>query len=337
MHSNLDNLNDQKKNSPTLHLLKKQHGSGGAHGESVVGEGDGTASSPDNGSGGEPLPAEATVSGEVLEGDPLWDVAQEIETIDDPETAEQKAKEYLDEGGFAYFKLGGVLTRIEENDWKGNHETFRDYVESAIGVGYHKARRLIAIYTGLLEMGVPWEKLAPIGWSKTILLLDVMDAKNADGWIAKAISMTYLQLGEDIKAYKKSQESGQPETPTTVSTKTFKLHADQKASVEAALDKAKQEAPTEYDSVALEHLCQTYLSPGASKPKEPKGVALQALEPGAPGYKWPTVSQVFGQVNEQSEDLDEAMKTVFAAFEIVWPSVDVTVKVNPEGEKKQAG
>lgn len=265
------------------------------------------------------------MSGEVLESDPLHTWAHEIENITDPDEARERAKAYLDEGGFADFKLGGVLTRIEENDWTGDYSSFRDYVEAAIGVGYHKARRLIAIYSGLLELGVPWEKLAPLGWSKVLALLDVLTAENADAWIAKAQALTYVQTIEEVKAAKKAAATGQEQITSVVSTKTFKLHKDQRESVVDALAKAKKEAPTDVEAVALEHICQMYLSPGASQPKAKAG-----QQPGQPGYVWPDMKAMFDHmlIDVAKGNLNEAMKVVFSAFEAAFPTVQVTVKVD---------
>jgi hypothetical protein len=46
---------------------------------------------------------------------------------------------------------------------------------------------------------------------------------------------------------------------TNTTYKTFKLHADQKEIVEAALEDAKKRSGTKFDTVALELVCQEYM------------------------------------------------------------------------------
>lgn len=43
-------------------------------------------------------------------------------------------------------------------------------------------------------------------------------------------------------------------------TKTFKLNPDQKETIEAAIEKAKEKSNTTVDTVALEYVCLEYLS-----------------------------------------------------------------------------
>jgi len=46
----------------------------------------------------------------------------------------------------------------------------------------------------------------------------------------------------------------------TLTTKIFKLHADQRETIEQALSQVKEQTHTEYDAVALELICADYMS-----------------------------------------------------------------------------
>jgi hypothetical protein len=69
-----------------------------------------------------------------------------------------------------------------------------------------------------------------------------------------------------LKAHVEAEkQKGKPDTeqgPKTITTKTFKLHPDQKELVEEMLTKAKDEGNTEFDTVALEYVAQNYIGGG---------------------------------------------------------------------------
>ena len=74
----------------------------------------------------------------------------------------------------------------------------------------------------------------------------------------------------------------------TVTTKTFKVHEDQKATIEAALTKAKEQSGTTVDTVALEYVCIDFMGGQTLKQKLQKmGIeaALKALEEAFPNAK----------------------------------------------------
>ena len=59
-------------------------------------------------------------------------------------------------------------------------------------------------------------------------------------------------------------------TGQTQRMRIYSLHEDQIGLIQVALDKARRESGTEYDSVALTNICMAYLSWGVS----PKGLDL---------------------------------------------------------------
>jgi hypothetical protein len=97
-----------------------------------------------------------------------------------------------------------------------------------------------------------------------------------------------VQLIESVKAWKKKEaakaangsddtEEGETEPTPEVTVKTFKVHADQKKTIDAALDKAKKASGTTVDTVALEFICLDYLAGGETKPldKQLAGLDLE--------------------------------------------------------------
>jgi hypothetical protein len=262
----------------------------------------------------------STVQGKqtVIEPDVIATTAHEVENIG-KENAPAIVRALLNDTDFNFFKLGGVLAVIQTNQWFGEHDTFRAYVEAEFGLSYRKAVYLVAIYTALVQSGVSWDKVKALGWTKLKELAGILTSKNADAWVKKALGATTLQLQDMVKQAREKQAqkeaadgaSGDGATPETtakkVSTKTFKLHDDQREIVEAALDKAKIEGNTEVDAVALEYICVNYVNNmGAVVAAKQKG--LQELMAETPiEYVLATLEAVFPKLNmtiEMPEDGD---------------------------------
>lgn len=257
--------------------------------------------------------------------DLIVNVAHEVENMD-KEAAFAAAESLEQEIEFNYFKLGGVLARIHIEQWylEEGHEKFPDFIESRFGIRRSKAFHLIGIYNGLVESGVSWEDVKDVGWTKLKELVNVITPKNVKAWVKRANEMTLLQLIDYIK--KQHEKAAKSETGSdsvdadeseapAVTTLTFKVHDDQKDMINQALDKAKVEANTQVQTVALEAICMGYLA-GESKPKEEQGDA----EPETPNK--PTQEGLKNYMeNFTWED-------VLGVFEKIWPDVDITVETD---------
>lgn len=242
--------------------------------------------------------------------------SKEVENLT-AEAALDMAHKLMDETEFSYFKLGGVLSVIQANSfWEGKgFETFKEFMEEEFGMPYRKGMYLIQIYNDLVESGVPWESVKGVGWTKLKELAKILTEDNVDEWVAKANSMTTIQLQEEIKAsFTNGTEEGGEETTkvTTVTTLTFKLHDDQKEIVKACLEKAKVDFGTEYDAVALENIATAYMESGTGKAK--------------------TVTKTV----EVAKPLIDSMKDVgweeaINTFEQAFPNIDISLAVPDEG------
>jgi hypothetical protein len=219
----------------------------------------------------------------------------------------------LDNINFDYFKLGGVLSVIRDNKWwqqdYGAEMPFNKFLELKFGLHYRKAMYLIQIYNDLLASGVKWEQVHDVGWTKLKEISSILSTENVDEWVAAARELTTIELAEKVAKYKmgKLETSGLVPVETAekvTESMSFKVHKDQKDTIQMAIVKAKSEADTEYDAVALEAICLNYLSGGkTTKPKSLKSI-LEAYSP----------------------------KEVLDAFELVWPGITVEVSVASEAD-----
>lgn len=118
--------------------------------------------------------------GELLDPDPLTTAAHEIENICEAE-AHARVADIVETSGFDSFRLGGLLARIHREKWYvgAGHADFRAYVEQRHGFRLRKALYLVSIYESVIELGLGWQELQPVGWSKLKELVGVIDKHNA--------------------------------------------------------------------------------------------------------------------------------------------------------------
>lgn len=241
----------------------------------------------------------------VTETDIIVQTAKEIGNLD-KETAFQIVPSLIDSVDFSYFKLGGVLSAIQDNGWwEGESDTFKSFIQDNFGLHYRKAMYLINIYDKLVEADIPWHKVSGLGWTKLKELADILTTDNVDEWVAKAQSMTTLNLQAAVKAYKAGELNTDGTTDpdsSGVSTVTFKVHPDQKETIKQAIEQAMEEASTEFKGVALEAICMNYLAGGSTK-KVPKP-SLTSLMEGMDALE------------------------VLEAFEVVFPDVNITAELD---------
>lgn len=188
-----------------------------------------------------------------------------------------------------YFKLGGVLKVISDNGWFEGFESFDAFVYEKFGFQKRKADYLKKIYSDLVTKQIPWEKVHHLGWTKLKDLSEILTIENLDYWVAKAETLTVLELQAAIKA--KPDSDGSVTTTDEIVTLKYKVKNDQADTIQQALAKAKGELQTEYDTVALENICAQYLGGhgGALIPASDLKSAMVSVG-------WETVLNVFGEL-----------------------------------------
>ncbi len=243
------------------------------------------------------------------EADLLVDTAKEINARERA-SALEAVPSLIDSADFSYFKLGGVLSAIQENDWwQGEDYTkFKEFVPGEFGLHYRKALYLIDIYDCLVEAEIPWYKVSGLGWTKLKELAKILTQENVDEWVAKAQDTSTIGLIAAVKAFKQGELSTDGTTDpdsSGVSTVTFRVHPDQKETINEAVDQAMEDSDTEFKGVALEAICMNWLAGGSTK-AAPKPLSLQ------------------GTMEKYSYE------QVLEAFEAIWPEIAVTVELDED-------
>ncbi len=246
-------------------------------------------------------PSEVVMDKTVAETDIIVDVASEIENL----TKKQAFKlvpELLESVDFSYFKLGGVLSVIQENNWwHGEADNFKKFIPEKFGLHWRKGYYLIKLYEELVEAGIPWDKVSGLGWTKLSKLAPILTVDNVDEWVEIAESTNSVTLKERVKS---ATDNGSTSDSSDVTTMTFTVHADEKETIDNAVDQAMKDANTEFKAVALEAVCLNFLAGGntnKSKPVSLKGT-MEKYKP----------------------------QQVLETFEAIWPEIEVSAEMDPD-------
>jgi hypothetical protein len=208
------------------------------------------------------------LTGAGMHDDPFMAIASKIEKVSSLEEVEKIAKASVDGAGFNCVVLGGAVVRAMELFPTAKSEvpeckSSRDYIERVLGVDYSTAMRAAQVSRKILELNVPYSAFQGIGWSKILKLLQIVNKENIAEWVEKAKTMNVLSLDAAIKAAKAPKALEQaPAEPKTITTKTFKLHEDQKQLVQDGLKKASEETGSAVEAVNLEAVFQNYMGGG---------------------------------------------------------------------------
>jgi len=245
-------------------------------------------------------PSEMVMTTEGNTVDLIGDIASEIENIS-KEAAFEMVPALIESVDFSYFKLGGVLSVIQDNGWwEGESETFKLFIPEKFGLQYRKAMYLIKIYNDLVAANIPWHKVSGLGWTKLKELSSILTHENVDQWVKIANDLTTLNLKLRIKAIKE----GDIKIEGGVSTITFTVHADEKETINEAIEKGMEEAGTEFKGVALEAICLNFLSGGNTG--ETKTLSLKGTMEKYTPYQ------------------------VLESFEAIWPEINITAEMDLE-------
>ena len=228
-----------------------------------------------------PEKAAKALYGEIIAGtDKFAEIINYVENLTE-ETAKNLAGSLAEGTGFAEFKLGGILSRIQEEGWFKPYASFREYVEAEHGIKYRSAAYAVQIYNDLAKLNISYERVKEVQWTKLRTISSVLTQDNIEKFVALAKKQTVVQLIETVKAIKnKDKKLTGPADPNKTKVITFKVHGDQDKVIEAAIEKAKEIGGTKVATVALEYICQDFLgSSKASLVEQLKAVGLdRAIE-----------------------------------------------------------
>lgn len=266
--------------------------------------------------------------------DQLAETCAAIESLDAKE-AVALGKDMIESKEFNEFKIGGVLALIDINSyWKeSGAESFKEFVEKHYNFQYRKATYLMKIYNSMVDSGVEWSQVGHLGWSKLKEICEKLTLSNVDVWVKIAEENTVVNLIEEVK---KRDADGNLKTPRPdkdvtdtpqVSTRTFKLHVEQKETVNEAVSKAKSELDTEHDNAAITHVAELYLQGKLGKRSAAPAKAEKAT---------PWQEQIRNLVIEAGDDDEARLSVIQEAGELLaelYPELDINVVMKEDDDE----
>lgn len=164
----------------------------------------------------------ATVTGESIE-----DASVQVVNGQDADAVRVRVRQLRDQMSDGYFEIGRLLHRVSRQGlwthWRQPngqpYESFKHYVELEVEFAFRKAKHLMSIWWWFAEEvkdpSLP-EKVKEIGWTKAAMLVGIINARNADAWLAKARKLSATQLGDETKkALERSGSTRRPARPTS--------------------------------------------------------------------------------------------------------------------------
>ena len=176
----------------------------------------------------------------------------------------------------SYQSLAKLLHETYDNGYymRWGFENFKEYCETEVGVHYRKARYLVGIAEAIKDLGIEWDDVEGVGWTKMRTLLPMLKEDGVVGdWfeLAKQYSVKDLEklvkdakLGFDINA-----DGGDK-----IVTLTFRMTPEQSEIITDALDTAKKASETSDNVLAFEQMAFDYVM---AQGEVPERTTLESL------------------------------------------------------------
>jgi hypothetical protein len=157
------------------------------------------------------------------------------------------------------FTLGGILavvrrekhfTKLVDGEGKAlfadDKSGFEAYVGARLSCGYRKAMYLIQMYEKYSALGVTEEQIAKIGWSKAVLMLNVVTAENKEQMLEFAETHTKSEVEAHVKSTRVNAGTQGNTSPRGVRHSfAFNLYNNDGESAKAIIEAAKADLPPE--------------------------------------------------------------------------------------------
>ena len=193
------------------------------------------------------------------------------------ENATEAARDLVLADSTNSFELGAVLLEVRNRALFPEGMDFKAWVADELEYKYRKAAYLIEIYSKAQELGLQWEDVKHLGWSKLAKLSSILTAENHKKVLEEVADMKLIE----VEAYVKDMKAGEasPTKPTGLTKWSAQLSDDQHELVEGAMEHAMEAGNVDTHGMALEYVSQHYLSStGTAMPEAQAEEAQQDSE-----------------------------------------------------------
>lgn len=174
------------------------------------------------------------------------------------ETATEAARDLVLADSTNSFELGAVLLEVRNRALFPDGTDFKTWVADELEYKYRKAAYLIEIYSKAQQLGLKWDNVKHLGWSKLAKLSGVLTEENHEKVLEDVVDMKLIE----VEAYVKNMKAGdtKPAAPTGLTKWSAQLSDEQHELVAAAMEHAMSAGNVETHGMALEYVSQHYLS-----------------------------------------------------------------------------
>ena len=161
----------------------------------------------------------------------------------------------------SYQSLARLLHESYDNGYyiRWGYESFKEYVETELGVQYRKAKYLVSIAQVIKDLKINWDEVEGIGWSKLRVLVPILREQGSAGdWLELAKQYSSKDLESLVKDSKIGFDIGASGQDKIV-TLTFRMTPETSEIVTEALDTAKRVIETTDNVLALEQMSYDYV------------------------------------------------------------------------------
>jgi hypothetical protein len=172
----------------------------------------------------------------------------------------QKEKTNIEKG---YMALAQLLHEAWENSYfiRWHYESFREYCQKELGIQYRRAKYYVAIADAVKKLGVDWEEVEGIGWTKMRVLLPIFREEMEDhqGWMDLAKEYSVRELESMVKDQKQLGAEITSQGEEKVVTLKFNLTQEQANIIQSALEKAMEAVESDSSVLGLEQMAYDYV------------------------------------------------------------------------------
>ena len=201
--------------------------------------------------------AEAETATAVANTDLLESMAIRASKLD-VDGAKVAAEELILAESTNAFELGAVLMEIRNRSLFPQGTDFKAWVTDELEFKYRKAAYLIEIYAKAKELGLKWDDVKHLGWSKLAKLSSVMTPDNHQKILSDVADMKLIEVEQYVKQLKAGEDK--PQKPTGLTKWSAQLSDDQHELVAATMEHAMQAANVDTHGMALEYVASSYLA-----------------------------------------------------------------------------
>jgi hypothetical protein len=169
----------------------------------------------------------------------------------------QKEKKNIEKG---YIALAQLLHETWENAYfiRWAYDSFQEYCQEELGIQYRRAKYYVSIADTVKKLGIEWEEIEDIGWTKMRVLLPIIE-EDPKGWITLAEAHPVRELEAMVKDAKDLGIDITSQGDEKVISLSLKMTQSQADIIFSALDKAKEAIESESNEMALEQISYDYV------------------------------------------------------------------------------